>query len=158
VWSTEGVELLSNDTVRRELKVSVAVPGLFALLADNKTPTSSNMLFLTEEDIPYLFQLSDFPYSDGDGDPIQGIVIESMPNLGVMTLGGTPISNSQVVPADAISQLVFVPPPDANGIPYTAFEFSVGDGYATSAVHTGAILVRPVNESLYLPAVENQRE
>ena len=157
VWSTEGVELLSNDTVRRELKVSVAGPGLFALLADNQAPTSSNMLSLTEEDTPYLFQRSDFPYDDRDGDPIQAIVITSMPEVGIMTLGGTPISNSQIVPASATSQLVFVPLPDGNGIPYTTFGFSVSDGYAVSTVHTGTILVRPLDESLYLPGVENQK-
>ena len=64
-----------------------------------------------------------------------------------MTFAGEPITNGQVITAGAVSQLVFVPPPDANGLPYTSFGFSVSDGFAASSVYTATILVRPVNDA-----------
>ena len=81
-WTTDGITLLSNDTVHRQLTFSVTSPGTFALLADNQAPVSANSLVLTDEDTPYTFQPANFAYYDGDGDPIQSVVIASLPTLG----------------------------------------------------------------------------
>lgn len=146
-WSTAGITLLSNDTLQRRLIVLVSEPGAFALLADNAAPASADALFLTDEDTAYPFTHVRFAYFDADGDPLHAIIIDPPPALGLLTLAGVPISRGQAISAPAISQLVFTPPADANGIPYTTFGFRVNDGFVVSTPYTGTLLVQPVNDA-----------
>ncbi len=123
----------------------------------NQAPTSFSLLYLTDEDTPYEFQEADFPYHDADGDPLQTIIIESVPQSGVLRLAGVPIRSGQVISASTISQLAFVPPLDANGLPFTTFDFRVSDGLAYSALSKGTLLVRPISDMLYLPSLTKQQ-
>jgi hypothetical protein len=146
-WSTAGITLLSNDTLQRLLTVAVSELGVFAVLADNALPTSADGLFLTDEDTAYPFAPAQFTYFDRDGDPLHAIIIDSPPALGLLTLAGVPVSGDQAISTTAISQLVFTPQANANGIPYTTFGYRVNDGFAISAPYTGTLLVQPINDA-----------
>ncbi len=108
-------------------------------------PTTSNNSVTTPEDTPFTFASGNFPFSDVDaGDALQSVKITALPSVGSLTLGGVAVSVNQVVPTASLSTLVFTPVANANGSPYTTFNFQVGDGSAFSGSATMTINVTPV--------------
>ena len=128
-------------------------------------PTSADGTIVLLEDGRYGFKSADFSYSDPDSQPLDHVVITEFPSRGKLKLGGQEgksfgpgrpgTTQSSKVPANRIGRLVYEPPDDANGQPYTSFKFKVNDGTHDSAsAYTMTINVPPVNDPAYgSPAV-----
>ena len=122
----------------------------------NDAPTGANNTVTTLEDSNYVFQASEFGFSDLDtGDALNRINIESLPTNGVLrfTNDGT---NWQNVSAGGnftkamidAGWLRFEPASNENGSPYADFTFKVHDGDEASALsNTMTINVTPDNDA-----------
>ena len=100
------------------------------------------------EDSYYAFELSDFSYAISSGT-ISSLTITEMPASGTLTKGGRPINNlPDKIPTTGSQRrtLLYKPPTDAHGTPYTTFEFKVNE---ETTVHTMAINVTSVNDRAY---------
>ena len=101
--------------------------------ADDKivAPTSSDGTVSLNEDGEYVFKVSDFAFSDADGDGFQSIKITRLETAGKLQLDGLDIEydNNDIINVDDIEKgnLVFIPNIDAEGIPYSTFQFQVSD-------------------------------
>ncbi len=116
---------------------------------DESFPTALNAMVTMEEDTSYPFSISDFGYSDPEGDPMAAIQIERHPEVGTLTLNGTGFPAGTQISADQISsgELVFTPVANAYGPEYTNFDYKVSDETSESllaAVMT--IDVTPTND------------
>ena len=112
----------------------------------NIAPTAGNASVTMDEDTTQVFAASDFGYSDTDGDPLDSVKITGLPaaGKGTLTLDGTAITDSvlpQTVTAVelAADKLIYTPPANAFGTPYTTFKFKVNDGTVDSAEYTMTI-------------------
>ena len=117
----------------------------------NDPPTSADTSFTAAEDQPYVFSVSDFPFSDPDtGDTLQAVRIEALPSAGALTLNGVAVDQYDEISASDIAAnlLVFTPDADDNGSSYTFFDFKVGDGGSfSSASYTMTAHVTAVNDA-----------
>jgi hypothetical protein len=116
----------------------------------NDLPATSDNSVSTDEDTPYIFDISDFAFSDTDsGDTLQMVRIDSLPNDGALFLNGVELTNAGVEVLPTVIEsggLTFVPDQHESGDnsyntpgsgdqtnDYAAFEFSVNDGTDWSA-------------------------
>ena len=110
-------------------------------------PTSSNSSVTTNQDTPYTFSASDFPYSDFADQAMAHVSIESLfdgggaGNTGTLKLNGVDVTIGQNIDTADISNLVFDPTPGGFGAPYGTFRFSVNDGNQDSLAYTMSINV-----------------
>ncbi|RUA33810.1 MAG: hypothetical protein DSY77_08365, partial [Bacteroidetes bacterium] len=125
----------SNVTLNiDEISISAAV--------GNTPPTASSFTASNGpyEDLTYTFSTSDFGYSDGDGDPLNNLLIESVPSAGTLYVdadnddtydGGEELTISdQVSKADLdAGNLQYI----QNGSTNTSFQFEVNDGIENSS-------------------------
>jgi len=125
----------------------------------NTPPTSADNTVTTLEDTTYTFQVSDFPFSDVDGDTFKGIEVMSTVSGGTLKNGITPITSIMtpyaITDAEiATGQLTYEPLLNANGVHYDSFGFTVFDGtdYST-ATYTMWIDVTPVNDPPTAPTL-----
>ncbi len=107
----------------------------------NDAPSGSDNTVVTLEDTAYTFQESDFGFSDIlDGNSFAGVIIDSIPATGSLTLNGAAVTAGQTVSvADIVAgNLVFAPVANQNGAGYAAFTFRVqdSDGTANGGVDT----------------------
>jgi len=120
----------SSSITIEDITISAAAAG-------NTAPTASNFTASNGpyEDLTYTFATSDFGYSDGDGDPIDHLLIEALPGAGTLYVdadnddaydGGEELSVSdQVSKADLdAGNLQYI----QNGSTSTSFQFEVNDG------------------------------
>ena len=122
-------------------------------------PTSSDNFITFDEDQSYTFLVSDFPYSDPDGDPLGSIKIISTAVVGTLKLNDAPVANDEVIPQTEIAagHLVFIPQPNGNGTPYDNIQFTVSDGVEESSpANAIAINVNPVNDEPVFNILGNQ--
>ena len=112
----------------------------------NIAPTADNASVTMDEDTTQVFAASDFGYSDTDGDPLDSVKITGLPaaGKGTLTLDGTAITGTdlpQTVTAVELAdgKLIYTPPVNAFGTPYTTFNFKVNDGTVDSAEYTMTI-------------------
>src|SRR5439155_1389471 len=114
----------------------------------NHAPTTSDNAVTTAEDTAFTFSSGSFPFSDVDaGDSLQSVRLDTLPGSGTLTLGGSSVSAGQVIAVGQLGNLVYTPPADQNGSPFTTFTFSVSDGAAFSAAPgTLTVNVTPVND------------
>jgi len=107
----------------------------------NITPTASNFTASNGpyEDLTYTFSTSDFGYSDGDGDPLDHVLIEALPGAGTLYVdadsdggydGGEELSVSDQVSKTDLDagNLQYM----QNGSTNTSFQFEVNDGTENS--------------------------
>ncbi len=107
----------------------------------NTAPTASS--FTTSngpfEDLTYTFATSDFGYNDGDGDPLNNLLIELLPAAGTLYVdangndaldGGEALSNGSTVSKANLDSgnLQYI----QNGSTNTSFQFEVNDGTENS--------------------------
>ena len=100
------------------------------------------------EDSYYAFDNSDFSYAISSGT-LASLTITEMPASGTLTKGGRPINNlPDNIPTTGSQRrtLLYKPPPDAHGTPYTTFKFKVNE---ETTVHTMTINVTSVNDRAY---------
>ena len=129
-----------------EARTSDAWPAQQTVLV-NTAPTGASKTIGLAEDGFHPFSEADFGYRDGDGDALASVRIAARPAAGTLALGGTPVTDNQEIAAAQLGQLVFTPPPDANGAGYASFTFKVGDGTDESALsYTITLDVTAVND------------
>ncbi len=112
----------------------------------NAIPTSNDSSIWLRINDSFTFALSDFNFSDADGDSIHHVTIDSLPTNGTLTIGGLPVTVGMQIDASDIAagDLVYSAP-GITGTPLTSFDFAVSDGTASSVNYTMAIDVLPPN-------------
>jgi len=125
------------------------------LAPPSSAPSGSDATVVTDEDVPYVFSVADFGFSDPDGDLLQGVLIETVPALGTLRNGASMLTGGEIVSEADITagNLVYTPIADANGAPYVSFSFRVQDdsgatGFDTdSTPNTITLDVNPLNDA-----------
>ena len=116
--------------------------------AGNDLPTGGDSTITISEDGSYSFSVSDFGFSDPDGDPLEKIQIATVPGAGSLQLNDTTVTADQEILAADLANLVFTPETGATGTAYASFDFYVHDGSGySSASNTITIDVTNVNEA-----------
>ncbi|WP_345193225.1 Ig-like domain-containing protein [Kistimonas scapharcae] len=113
---------------------------------DDAPTTAADTVTLDEND-SHTFSLSDFSFSDADGDSLSSIKITQLPAAGSLTLNGSAVTANQVITAAEIPNLVFTPDANTDGANYANFTFTVSDGSLESAPATMTFNVDNVNSA-----------
>ena len=131
-------------------KGTVAGPAIATPVA-NAAPTASNRTVTTTEDIAYAFAADNFGFADvNPTDTLASVTVVALPGLGELELDATAVTPGGVVSKADIDalKLVFTPPANAHGDPYTSFTFKVSDGTVESAsAYTMTIDVTASNDA-----------
>ena len=117
-----GVAIGGVDTDPIENIISINIRS------SNDAPSGANTTVVTDEDTSYHFQIADFGFSDLDDDYLQAVIISTLPVQGRLMLAGMPVVAGQTINQLIISDLEFVPKPNANALSYDSFTFQVQDG------------------------------
>ena len=122
------------------------------VLEAGDAPVSANQRVRTDEDQPYAFQDGDFAFTDAaDGNAFAGVIIARLPDQGVVSYNGTPVTASDVTDETVFadrSQLRYAPEENDNGDDYTSFDFRVVDDAGDqSQLHTITVDVTSVNDA-----------
>ena len=131
-----------------EARTSDAWPTQQTVLV-NAAPTGASKTIGLAEDGFHPFSEADFGYRDGDGDALASVRITVLPAAGSLTLDGNGVQANGTVTKTQLDagDLVYTPPPDANGAGYASFTFKVGDGTDESALaYTITLDVTAVND------------
>ncbi|WP_195904223.1 Ig-like domain-containing protein [Microvirga lotononidis] len=120
-------------------------------------PTSADGSVFLLEDGQYTFKAADFAFADPSDLPqnsFLSIVIETLPNQGVLTFDGVVVATGTEVSIADIGKLVFTPGLNGAGLHYSSFTFRVKDdggidngGRDTSVPQTMHIGVTAVNDA-----------
>ncbi|MCY3851985.1 MAG: fibronectin type III domain-containing protein, partial [Gammaproteobacteria bacterium] len=88
----------------------------------------------------YAFKVEDFRYRDPDGDALGGIVVETLPEKGALTLSGQAVAAEDEVSRTQLEAgaLEFEALAGESGRPYAGFEFKVRDGTGEDALTSAA--------------------
>ena len=124
-------------------------PSTSSSATPNTPPTSSDSEVTGIEDTVYAFTLEDFNYSDQDGDPFTDVRIDSLPDEGILYYNGAEVHAGDVIPAGDVASglLTFMPDADENGVDYTTFTYSVGDGTDFSSSPSNMVVnIDPVDD------------
>ncbi len=126
----------------------------------NDPPTGGNNPVTTLEDTAYVFDTSDFGFSDPLDTPpntFLSVHFTTVPSAGSLTDDGTTVGAGDDVTAAHIAagKLQYLPAEDGNGSPYRTFTFQVQDNGGTTgsgvdidqSPNTMTINVTPVNDA-----------
>ena len=109
----------------------------------NDAPVGTSNTVTTPEDTAYVFNASDFGFTDPSDSPanhLLAVKITTLPAVGTLTDNGVAVTTGQFVPVADINGglLKFTPVANANGMTYASFTFQVQDdgGTANSGVDT----------------------
>ena len=141
-WSyltgTAGPESFSYVLVDGDGDQATAALSINVLpLPPNQAPAGADHTVNLVEDVSYTFGISDFGFSDVDGNSFAGVVINTLPSGsdGVLRLGNTPIAAGTVITVDQIKDggLIYTPVDNVIGNAGDgSFTFSVRDGGGTA--------------------------
>src|SRR2546427_527628 len=103
----------------------------------NDEPVGANNAVTTAEDTTYTFVAADFPFTDPNDSPANGldaVKITTLPATGTLKNNGVAVvAGGEVSAADiAAGKLTFSPAANENGTPYTTFTFQVRDNGGTA--------------------------
>ncbi len=101
----------------------------------NDEPSGTDNTVSTDEDTDHTFATADFGFSDpAEGDALLAVKITTLPAAGTLRLSGVAVTAGQSVSAADIAagNLVYTPPPNANGAGLTSFTFQVQDDGTTA--------------------------
>jgi hypothetical protein len=138
---TPNVNFVGTDAFRYRVTDGAGNTGTATVVIDvqpeNRAPTSGAGAVSTTAGATYVFTLADFAYSDQDGDALDTVTVTTLPQVGVLQLGGVPVAAGQVIAAADIQAglLRYVAPPDASAA-VASFGFVVSDGVASAAAST----------------------
>ncbi len=96
----------------------------------NNAPEGTDVTLTTNEDIPYVFSVGDFGYSDPNDTPsdtFDNVIITTLPLDGLLELSGVAVTAGQVVAVADIPNLTYTPTINENGAAYASFAFQVQD-------------------------------
>ncbi len=123
----------------------------------NDAPSGTNKTVTTTEDTTYIFSLSDFGFSDTDGNAFAAVWFDTLPGQGTLKWNGVAFSAGNFVNAYDISigLLTYVPAANASGTAVASFTFRVQDDGGTASggidndpsANTIAINITAVNDA-----------
>ena len=119
----------------------------------NVAPVGSDNNIVINEDQVYVLAVSDFGYSDADGDSFGGVEINNLPVSGRLLIGGVDAVVGQFVDATSIStgQLTYVAAQDFFTTNDDSFGFIVNDGDRNSLDdNLLTFSVTPLNDSVQI--------
>lgn len=152
-----GISVTGNDGQTETENVTVGINDI------DEAPGAANGNTVIQEDTGYTFSAEDFGFTEADGLPIDGIVIESLNGTGTLYVDAN--DNGLVDPSEAITfggagpatvgmadieggLLKYAPAPDAFGANMAGFSFSVQDaGGVSDQSYVMQIVVTPVNDA-----------
>jgi predicted outer membrane repeat protein len=143
---SDAAILQNSDGVSWQLSEGIYCFSTFA----NALPTAADATLETNEDTPLVFGTDDFSFDDTDADAFVSIEITALPETGWLLLNDTVATLPLVVTATEIAagKLKYWPPADENGEALAEIEFSVSDGYVSSAEsHTITIDVLAIDDA-----------
>ncbi|NTW57056.1 MAG: hypothetical protein HGB20_08455 [Chlorobiaceae bacterium] len=111
----------------------------------NNPPSGTDKSVIIAEDSFFIFQVSDFGFTDSDGNSLQAVKITTLPTSGILTLEGVPVTAGYYISVDAIWSLKYTPAEDGNGSPYASFTFQVQDN---GGVENGGVDTDPEANTL----------
>lgn len=127
---------------------SIAASMNINVSAVNDPPMSLASSVTTNEDNSKTFAVSDFLFSDVEGDSLASITISSLSLASgdSLKLTGTDVTVNQLIPAANIANLVYIPVPNANGNGRSSFNFKVNDQDTGIVAAAMSINVTAVND------------
>lgn len=162
VITTTGT-LNHEATAQYVLEVSATDGGLLSDVQQvkvevtdvNEAPSGADKTIVIAEDSFHEFTVSDFGFSDVDGNALLKVKIVTVPVQGFLTLGLIAVMPNDDIAAADIGNLKYTPPLDANGNGYSSFTFLVVDDGAEAnggvnedtAPNTLTVDVTPVNDA-----------
>jgi hypothetical protein len=95
----------------------------------NEVPQAIVNTVFTTENTPYNFVVSDFTFSDNEGDSLVSATLNNLSLAGgtLTHSSGTPVNNADSLTAAQLDTLVYTPPADTTGSPLGSFAFTVND-------------------------------
>ena len=133
VWES----LLSKPKKKARQKARLGVELLEVRCVPSTTgPTGANNTVTTLENVPYVFQTSDFGFNDGvAGSTFRAVEITTLPTAGTLTDNGNAVAAGGVVLTTDITnhELIFTPAADSSGSPYASYTFQVEAGGGASS-------------------------
>jgi Ca2+-binding RTX toxin-like protein len=119
----------------------------FHLGDGNNAPIALASSGSLREDSVYTFGQHSFQAYDYDGDAISGIVVETLPNSGVLRLGGVEVQAGDTIAATDLKQLTWTPAANFNG-KSEGFTFKAvdQDGAVSADAARFGFDVQPVND------------
>jgi len=120
------------------------------ITAVNDAPTATNQTVAIDEDGTRTFAVSDFGFSDVDGNTLSSVRITSLESAGALKLDGVDVTLNQDISASDINSglLTYTPGLNQNGAGYASFGFKVSDGTAlSSSAYSMTIDVTAVNDA-----------
>ncbi len=117
--------------------------------AVNDGPVAQASTVTTNEDQAKTFAVTDFGFTDVEGDSLASITISSLTLASgdTLTLSGTDVTAGQTITAANIANLVYTPAANANGSARSTFAFTVNDAASGTEVATMTIDVTAVNQA-----------
>jgi len=102
------------------------------VLRYNVPPRLTTIQQTTSEDQPILYSYNSFKshFIDDDGDSLISIVVKNLPDHGQVKLGDVQLGENDVVKANDIKNLVYVPDENYNGFDFFNWNASDGRDYA----------------------------
>lgn len=93
----------------------------------NDAPVATGKTITINEDARYQFSISDFAFTDIDGDAFGAVIITTLPTTGKLMLNGTAVKAGQAMLSGDISDLVWRPAANDYGKNLASFTFQVAD-------------------------------
>lgn len=144
----DSFQYLVTDAASNESSVQTVTINLAAV---DDIPDGTDSSVTINEDSTHVFDVSDFGFSDVDGDSFQAVRVDTLASSGVLWLSGVPIVATQIISAVDIAagNLSFVPDLNDNGVPYGSFTFTVQDSNNTfdDVPNTLTLNVTPINDA-----------
>jgi hypothetical protein len=152
VMFTPSSNYNSNFTIATSVSDGIAAPltGVKNMTATavNDVPVAIANTVSTVEDTTYSFNLSDFTFSDADGDALVSVTINNQSLTGgTLQLSGVTVNNGDTILAVDIANLVYTPANEASGAPLASFDFTVNDASAGVVAAQMTIDVTAVNDA-----------
>ncbi len=114
----------------------------------NTPPVAQASSFTTNEDTAKSFSVSNFGFTDAEGDSLSSITITSL-NVATgdtLKLNGTNVAVNQTISAGSIPNLIYTPASNANGSGRSTFGFKVNDTGLGTVAAVMTINVTAVND------------
>jgi hypothetical protein len=114
----------------------------------NTAPIAANSAVVASEDTPFTFNVTDFNFTDQQGDARASVTITNQQlGLGALRLNGVTVNNGDTIWSSQLSQLVYTSPSNAYGVSLATFNFTVNDAAPGTVSAQMSINVSNVNDS-----------
>lgn len=135
----------------------ISAPMLITINPINDPPVATGGAVITDEDIPFNFDVADFGFSDVEGDALQSITVSNLSLAGgtLSLAGGTiPVTNGMTITAAQIADLTFTPAPNSSA--GASFDYAANDADPGVASAAMAITVSAINDAPLAGALSDQ--